>query len=60
MEVPAPVRTHAVVMLRVSIKEKKLLQKAALSVGRKTSDFIRYVALKAAEAELAKPEGSGN
>jgi uncharacterized protein (DUF1778 family) len=54
LEVPTPIRTHAVVMVRVTLKEKKQLQKAALLAGRKTADFVRFNALKAAEAEIAK------
>jgi uncharacterized protein (DUF1778 family) len=46
-------------MVRVTLKEKKQLQKAALLAGRKTADFVRFNALKAAEAEIEKSQGSG-
>jgi uncharacterized protein (DUF1778 family) len=51
---PTPTAKKAVVILRVTAKEKKLLQKAALLAKRKVADFIRFHALTAAEAAVAE------
>ena len=55
-----PVIKKESVMIRLSIAEKRLLQKAATAAKRTTSDYVRVAAVEKAEAELRAQSSSGN
>jgi uncharacterized protein (DUF1778 family) len=50
----AALKREKVIMLRLTQKEKNLLERAAKRALRKTSDYVRVVALERAELDLAE------